>query len=81
MIIGLLCTIIFSVIVNSIAFLPALSTPALESAPTATLIAWALNFFPPDLWAFVIQSIGFWYGIMMLWAVIEWVYKKIPGVD
>lgn len=81
MIIGMLLTLIFSLMLTIINLLPTLSAPALESAPTATLIGWALNFFPPDLWTTIIQSIGFWYALMMLWAIIEWAYKKIPGVN
>lgn len=28
-----------------------------------------------------IGSIMFWYGVQFVWAIIEWIYKKIPGVD
>ena len=40
-----------------------------------------LFFFPVDLWAAVLACILFWLGAFLLWAVVEWVYKKVPGVS
>lgn len=44
-------------------------------------INWALCFFPTDVITVVIAMFGTSYIVMMAWAVIEWVYKKIPGVS
>lgn len=81
MIIENICDLLFGLCSTVIGLCPNLDVPSLELAPTATLLGWALNFFPPSLWGTIILSIGFWYGIQMTWAIIEWVYKKIPGVD
>lgn len=46
-----------------------------------TLLAYGLYFFPLDLWIVIISNISMWVALQGGWAVIEWVYKKIPGVD
>lgn len=38
-------------------------------------------FFPMDLMLTVVTLFVTWYAIFMAWAIIEWVYKKIPGVS
>lgn len=40
-----------------------------------------LAFFPFDVWAVVFSNIVFWFVIHFAWAVIEWIYIKIPGVN
>jgi hypothetical protein len=34
-----------------------------------------------DTFSFAVSSFLFWYSIQLLWAIIEWIYKKIPGVS
>ena len=46
-----------------------------------SLLQVGLKVFPPDVWVAVIGNIVFWMGIHLIWAVIEWIYKKIPGVS
>lgn len=48
---------------------------------TMGLIADAMMFFPVDVWVVVLANVGFWLLIQFGWAIIEWVYKKIPGVN
>lgn len=38
-------------------------------------------FFPLDCLAVAISTFIVWYGILISWSTIEWVYKKLPGVD
>lgn len=38
-------------------------------------------FVPADVITVLFLNVSFWWGVHMLWAVIEWLYKKIPGVD
>lgn len=47
----------------------------------STLLAYALYFFPIDLWVALIGNIALWLGIQSGWFVVEWTYKKIPGVS
>ena len=60
--------------------------PVIEDFPswidnTLNLLSYGLMFFPVDVFITFLGSVGFWMGAHMLWAIIEWVYKKIPGVD
>lgn len=48
---------------------------------TFTLLNYALTWFPLDLWIIILSNIIFWLGVQGGWLVIEWVYKKVPGVD
>lgn len=40
-----------------------------------------LAIFPLDVWIVVIGNLVVWMGIHLTGAVIEWIYKKIPGVS
>jgi hypothetical protein len=44
-------------------------------------LAYGFVLFPLHLFAFFIGNVVFWLGFHVIWAVIEWVYKKIPGVN
>lgn len=44
-------------------------------------IALGLYFFGTTPFVLVLGSVVFWSGVHFAWAIIEWVYKKIPGVD
>lgn len=48
---------------------------------TISLLRKGMYFFPLDVWLILIANITFWLTVQMVWAVIEWLYKKIPGVD
>lgn len=45
------------------------------------LIRVGLGIFPSDVWVVCIANGMFWLVIQFTWAIIEWIYKKIPGVD
>lgn len=45
------------------------------------LLGYGIYFMGSNTFNFVISSIGFWFTIDIAWACIEWLYKKIPGVD
>lgn len=40
-----------------------------------------LIFFPVPIWVFAIGSIMFWSFGGIGWAIIVWIYQKIPGVS
>lgn len=44
-------------------------------------ISWAMCFFPSEVVVFAISIFTTSYLIFLTWAIIEWVYKKIPGVN
>ena len=81
MIVELLCTPIFLLIQFIISLLPvAYEVPDFLSA-TLDLLSKALYFFPADVFFIVIGNITTWHFIHLGWVSIEWVYKKIPGVN
>lgn len=47
----------------------------------ATIMAYALYFFPLDVWLFGLASIITMMSVSVTYAFAEWVWKKIPGVD
>ena len=46
-----------------------------------SLFAKGLSFFPFEIWSVLISNVMFWVGVHFVWAVIEWIYVKIPGVS
>ena len=61
-------------------FSPAVALPD-WGAHFLSLLLKGLSFFPFDVWSIVISNVMFWVGVHFVWAVIEWIYIKIPGVD
>lgn len=45
------------------------------------LIGYGVYFMGFSTFQLCISSISFWFTVDIIWACIEWVYKKIPGVD
>lgn len=45
------------------------------------LLSKGIAFFGADIWYVIMANVGFWLTVQFGWSVIEWVYKKIPGVD
>ena len=45
------------------------------------ILAYGFIIFPFPLFTIFIGNMIFWLGVQMVWAIIEWVYKKIPGVN
>ena len=46
-----------------------------------TLLQYGLYFFGSTPFALVFGSVVAWASIDFAWAIIEWVYVKIPGVN
>jgi len=81
MIVELLLRPLFLLINSLISLLPrGISLPAWSSDAIAVLSS-AMFFFPLDVWIVFIANVSFWLSAQFGWAVIEWVYKKIPGVS
>ena len=51
------------------------------TAGLGTILAYGLYFFPMDLWLFIIGQGVAMLGISLSYAILEWGWKKIPGVD
>jgi len=37
--------------------------------------------FPASMFFIVVANVIFWSTVQITWAMVEWVYKKIPGVN
>lgn len=81
MIIELLLMPLFALIKLIVGMLPEFTHLPDWVSSAASLIRTGLCFFPPGVWSIVIANISFWTFVHIAWAGIEWVYKKIPGVD
>lgn len=46
-----------------------------------SFVSTGLSFFPPSVFNILIGNIAFWLTVQMSWAIIEWLYKKVPGID
>lgn len=75
-------TVLFAVANFLISILPASVCKVFDgTAGLGTILAYGLYFFPGDLWLFVIGQGVVMLSISFTYAVAEWVWKKIPGVD
>lgn len=82
MIISLLLTPIFSFLSMSLKIINGdlISLPPFIG-DFLLLLKTALMFFPVDVWVIFIANVTFWISVQYGWAIIEWIYKKIPGVN
>jgi hypothetical protein len=55
--------------------------PDYDISGLITSLSYAFIFFPFSLFKFFLQNVIFWLGVQAAWAIIEWMYRKIPGVD
>lgn len=81
MIIELLFNLIFGLVNFIISFIPSGYNLPNWFFSFYDVVSNALAFFPRPVFIIVISNVGFWLAAHMGWAVIEWVYKKVPGVD
>ena len=45
------------------------------------LLGYGVYFFGATTFCMVVSNIAFWLTVDMVWAIVEWIYKKIPGVS
>lgn len=82
MITELILDVIFLVLKSFVLLLPtglfALTDGAVEAL---ALIHSGLCIFPFDVFMMAFGNFMFWQLTHFTWAIIEWIYKKIPGVN
>lgn len=81
MIVEMVLNPIFSIISGLVSLIPEPATMPNWLSYTINLLKVPLSIFPADVWVAVVGSVVSWFGIQLGWATIEWIYKKIPGVD
>ena len=45
------------------------------------IVGYSLYFFPVGMLTLIIGNFLMWYTLNFAWAIIEWIYKKIPGIS
>lgn len=81
MIIELLLSPIFLLISGCIGLLPTFVSLPNWLMYFIDFVRKGLSFFPSGVFTIIISNILFWLSLHMIWAIIEWLYKKVPGVD
>lgn len=81
MIIELLLSPIFLLVKGFLEFIPNGYNLPSWSSDFVKMVSVSLSFFPAPVFAIVVSNIVFWLGAHMVWAIIEWLYKKIPGIN
>ena len=82
MILGSFFNLIFGFVKFIVSWLPNLSkVNASGESAALDLIRIGLQFFPIDLWVLLLTNIITWTTIFFAWSIIEWIYKKIPGIS
>lgn len=81
MIVQLLITPIFALLKWVLGLLPTMPSAPSWITSLVQVISYGLIIVPTDVWATLIGVVVFWRIALPAWAIIEWIYKKIPGVD
>ena len=81
MIVKLICTPLFLLVKGLISFIPAGFTLPDWGVSLFAMIQKFLFFFPADVFVVILSYIISSVGMHSIWSIIEWVYKKIPGVN
>lgn len=82
MIVEGICNLIFSMGTFIITLIPKIAElPIVGFSYLNGIVKYALWFFPMELWIVIIGNITFWITASFSWSLIEWAYKKIPGVS
>lgn len=81
MIIEGICNILFSLLDIIISFIPNGYTVPDWGVSFFALIKIGLFFFPADVLVTVVSVVTSNFIAQFLWSIIEWVYKKFPGIN
>lgn len=81
MILELIITPIFMLLEGLIGMLPSMPDMPDWISYTIDIIGMGLYIFPAPVWVACIASVSFWSFGQIGWRMIEWIYRKIPGVS
>lgn len=81
MLIELLLMPLWAVVDVAINIFPEFTLGAYNFLSASEWIKIGLYFLPDGFWAMFLSSLIFWMTAQFGWAIIEWVYKKIPGIS
>lgn len=81
MIIEMILSILFSFVKMIISLIPKMELNAIEFNIVKNFI-WLVSYILPQHFTWALSgSLVFWNTTQYTWALVEWLYKKIPGVD
>lgn len=81
MIVELLLSPVFFLVQSLLGMIDGIFSLPNWALQTIDLLTKAMMFFPLDVWGLVIANIVFWLLALFSWSAIEWIYKKIPGIN
>lgn len=81
MIVAKLIDLFFLPLKLLISMLPSSLVETVEAIEFPQIARWGAYFFPMDVAVIAVSSFATWYTIFLTWSIVEWVYKKIPGVS
>lgn len=82
MIMGLLIVAMFTMVISIVNMIPDLSTVSSTVGTTFyQFLQIGCYFFGAQNFYLVISCVLSWASIDLIWSIIEWSYKKAPGVD
>jgi hypothetical protein len=81
MIVELIMALVFTLLSVTINMIPDFMVVNADFGMLVAFLSRGFIIFPPQVWVIAITNIVFWLGVQMWWAIIEWVYNKIPGVN
>ncbi len=82
MIMGLLIVAMFTMVISIVNMIPDLSQVSSTVGTTFyQFLQIGCYFFGAQNFYLVITCVLSWASIDLIWAIIEWSYKKVPGVD
>lgn len=81
MIVELLLLPLWAVVDLAISVFPQFTMGAYNFITSSELLRIGLFFLPDGFWSVFLSSVIFWLTANFGWAIIEWIYKKIPGIS
>ena len=63
-----------------LSLLPVLTTVPKGFNAILNIVGYGCSFIGTDYFLALIGNIVFWLNVHLTWAIIEWGYKKIPGI-
>lgn len=64
-----------------ISMLPTPIVEVLSGFSVPDIVRHGVCFFPEDIILATVTAFIGWKTVFLTWAVVEWVYKKIPGIN
>lgn len=80
MLIALIMQPLFTLIFFLITLLPELGFTPPSFSALFSIIGYGTYILGANYFAFVIGNIVFWLTVQLGWAIVEWIYKKVPGI-